>query len=565
MKPRADAPFAAAAMLLALAAAVVVLELWNADLRVPFAYTGDATLNLVLIDSTIENAWHFENDRLGAPGGLELYDYPVVAGETLNLLVLRLLALGTGDPAFAMNLFFLLTFPLTALTAFFVLRRLDVTREAALVVSVLYALLPYHFLRGEVHLFLAAYYAVPLGAYLALAVFRGDPLFDRLRSIVLTASLCAVIAMASGSGYYAVFAALLVGVAALLRFLVHRERAALGAGGGVVALITGVMLLQLAPTIVYRIANGANDEVAERFWFESENYALKLTHLLLPVDYHRLDWIADLKAEYWQQIAPTEGQTATLGLIGAVGFLWLVGLAVAAAAGAGRRYDLGLHSGLAALTVTAVLVATTGGFSTLIAVIWPQIRGWNRLSVFIAFFAFTAVALGLTALGRRLRPSAYLALLAAVLAVGVFDQTTRAYVPAYAEIEAEWRHQAAYFESVEQQLPSGSMVVQLPWEGFPEPANALRGGYEPAKPYLHTDELRWSYGAMRGRAGDWGAANLDMPARELVTAARRAGFAGILVDHAAFPGSTSPATELEAVLGQTSVGIGSGRYLLFRL
>lgn len=565
MKPRTDALFGGAAMLVALVAAALVLELWNADLRVPFAYTGDATLNLILIDGAIENAWHFENDRLGAPGGLELYDYPVVAGETLNLLLLRLLALGTGDPALAMNLFFLLTFPLAALTAFFVLRRLDVTREAALVAGVLYALLPYHFLRGEVHLFLAAYYAVPLGAYLALGVFRGDPLFDRPRSIVLTASLCAVIAMASGSGYYAVFTALLVGVAALLRFLVHRERRALAAGGGVVALIAGVMLLQVAPTIVYRIANGANDQAAERFWFESENYALKLTHLLLPVDDHRLGWIAGLKEQYWQQFAPTEGRTATLGIIGVVGFLWLVGLAVAACAGAGRRYDLGLHSGLAALTVTSVLVATTGGFSTLIALIWPQIRAWNRLSLFIAFFAFAAVALGLTALGRRLRPPVYLAVLAAVLAAGLLDQTTRAYVPAYAEIEAEWRHQDATFESVEEQLPRGSMVLYLPYEPFPEPANALRGGYEPAKAYLHTDDLRWSYGAMRGRPGDWGAANVDTPARELVAAARRAGFAAILIDHLFYPASTSPARDLEAVLGQTFVGVPSGRYLLFRL
>jgi hypothetical protein len=244
-----DAPFAAAAMALSLTAAAVVLEIWNADLRVPFTYTGDGTLNLLFIKDVLENPWYFENSRIGAPAGLELYDYPVINGETLNLLLFRVLGIGTADPALVLNLFFLLTFPLTALTSFIVLRRLPVSRGIALVVSVLFALLPYHFMRGEAHIFLAAYYAVPLGAYLALAVFRGDALFGRWRTTLVTAAMCAVVATASGSGYYAVFAVVLVILAAALRFVVSRERAGLVAGGAVVAAIAAVSLVQRAPTI----------------------------------------------------------------------------------------------------------------------------------------------------------------------------------------------------------------------------------------------------------------------------------------------------------------------------
>ncbi|HEV3479932.1 MAG TPA: hypothetical protein VG144_10860, partial [Gaiellaceae bacterium] len=170
-----------------------------------------------------------------------------------------------------MNLFFLLTFPLAALTSYLVLRRLPVSRGPALVVSVLFAMLPYHFTRGEAHVFLVAYYAVPLGAYLAIAVFRGDPLFAGRRAVLITAVMCVVVATASGSGYYAVFTVFLVAVAALLRFIARRERESLVAGGAVVAAITAVSLLQLAPTIVYRVANGDNDEAAQRFWFEAEN------------------------------------------------------------------------------------------------------------------------------------------------------------------------------------------------------------------------------------------------------------------------------------------------------
>jgi hypothetical protein len=566
VRRRGDLVFGAAAMVLALAGAAVVLEIWHADLHVPFAYTGDATLNLTFIKGALDHVWYFENPDLGAPNGQELYDYPVFAGETLNILLLRLLGLGTGDPAVVINLFFLLTFPLVALTAFIVLRRLPVSRGIALVIALLYTFLPYHFQRGEVHLFLASYYAVPLGAYLAIAVFRGDRLFGGWRSILPTAVMCAVVATASGSGYYAVFTVLLVAVAAVLRFVVRREREALVAGGAVVAAIAAVFLVEVAPTIVYRAVNGANDEVAKRYWFESENYSLRLTNLLLPVDGHRIGALARMKAEYAEQIPQTEARSATLGLVASLGFVWLVAVALIACAGAARRYELGLHPGLAVLTVLSVLIATTGGLSTFIAVIWPQIRSWNRLSVFIAFFSLAAVALLLGLLERRVRAPVMAAVLAGVLFVGVLDQTTRADVPSYDAVKTAWSQDADFFSALDDQLPNDAMVAQVPYEPFPEPPPAVNGGYDPAKPYLHSEGVRWSYGAMRGRPDDWLAAIADKPAAEVVAAARQRAFAAILLDRLAYgPAAAAKEAEFRAAAGGTPTTSPDGRYVFFRL
>jgi phosphoglycerol transferase len=566
MTRRGDRLFAAAAMVLSLVGAALVLELWRADLRVPFDYTGDATLNLTLIKGVLEHAWYFENADLGAPHRLELYDYPVISLETLNLLLFRVLGVGTGDPALVLNLFFLLTFPLTALTSFVVLRRLGVSHGISLVVALLYTFLPYHFMRGETHVFLAAYYAVPLGAYLALAVLRGEPLFGRWRPLLVTALFCAVVATASGSGYYAVFTALLVVIAALLRFVVQRERQALVAGGAVVAAITAVALVQLAPTIVYRVANGANDEAAKRYWFESDNYSLRITNMLLPLDGHRLEPLARRKAEYVEQVPQNEGRAATLGIIGSLGFVWLVGVALAAAAGAGRRYDLGLHAALGVLTVAAVLMGTTGGFSTLMAVVWPQIRAWNRLSVFIAFFALAAVALLLGSLERRLRRAAFAAVLAGVLVVGVYDQTSKTFIPPYDAVAAAWQGDEAYFGRLEERLPDGAMVVQLPYEPFPEPAPRFVHLYEPAKAYLHATNLRWSWGAMRGRPEDWAATIADKPAAEVVAAARAEGFAAILIDRLSLGDAAAQVdADLRRVLGEPVGGNPDGRYLFWTL
>jgi hypothetical protein len=441
-----------------------------------------------------------------------------------------------------------------------VLRRLAIGREVALVIAVLYALLPYHFMRGESHLFLAAYYAVPLGAYLALCVFDGKGFTVGL------GALAAVVALASGSFYYSAFTVVLVVVAAALHFLVTRGRRGVVCGGLVVAVILGVSLLQLAPTIVYRAANGTNDEVAKRYWFESENYGLKITHLVLPVDGHRVDSLAARKQEYVDQIPPNEGRAATLGAVGSAGFFWLLAVAVAAIVGAGRRYDLGMHARLAVLTVVSVLLATTGGLATLIAVVWPQIRSWNRLSVFIAFFALVAVALLLEWLGRRIPRPVFLAALAAILVLGAADQTTDFFVPPYDGVAADYRDDERWIRTLEERLPERAMVVQLPYEPFPEPRPGPRPLYEPAKPYIHSSDLRWSFGAMKGRPDDWAAANATRPAAELVPAAREAGFAAIHVDRLAYPDQGAAVeNELRGVVGSEPERSGNGRYLLWPL
>jgi hypothetical protein len=93
------------------------------------------------------------------------------------------------------------------------------------------------------------------------------------------------------------------------------------------------------------------------------------------------------------------------------------------------------------------------------------------------------------------------------------------------------------------------------------------GEYEPAKAYLHADEeLRWSWGAMRGRSDDWAVTVAGKPAAEVVSAARREGFTGVLLDRAAL-GQAAPATEaaFRVAVGNGPAQISNGRYVLFRL
>src|SRR5260221_10953397 len=64
----------------------------QADLSVPLQYEGDALLILPLVKCTIETGTHWHNDRLGAPGIQELYDFPIV--DHLHFALLWLLGQG---------------------------------------------------------------------------------------------------------------------------------------------------------------------------------------------------------------------------------------------------------------------------------------------------------------------------------------------------------------------------------------------------------------------------------------------------------------------------------------
>src|SRR6185369_15166668 len=82
--------------------------------------------------------------------------------NNLYFLLIKLISLFTSDYAVIINLFFLLSFPLTTAIAFYVLRRFGLSYFPAALGSLLYTFLPFHLVRGQHHVFLTSYYLVPL-------------------------------------------------------------------------------------------------------------------------------------------------------------------------------------------------------------------------------------------------------------------------------------------------------------------------------------------------------------------------------------------------------------------
>jgi hypothetical protein len=560
--------YAALCALLCFVFSALVLRPWRGSLDVPYVYLGDANLNESWIKGILDHGWYWHNSDLGAPGGQQLFDYPVLSGDPLNVLVLKVLGLFSSDPAVVMNLFFLFTFPLVGVAAYLVLRRLTLSAPVAIALAVLYSLMPYHFVRGEAHLLLSAYYVVPLGAYLVLCVLQDRPLLAGRRVLVGTLALCAVIALASGSYYYSAFTIVLVAAAAVLRAVALRSRRPLLEGGAVVGAILAVSLVTLLPSFVYWAKHGTNSGVAHRHTFESELYALKFAQLVLPIEHHRIGALAHARSTYDSWFPATEASTSTpLGIVATVGLLWLLAVALVQLAAPGTRLVSRLAGSAAVASVLAVLFAWIGGLGVFVAAVEPQIRAWNRLSIFIGFFALLAVGLLLERVLGLMRPLLGALVLCGVLAVGILDQTSSTYEPAYRALAADYRSDDDFVDAIESRLPAGAMMLQLPYIRFPEAPPVQRMvDYDLMRGYLHSDDLRWTYGHVKGRDDDPNLAIADEAVPELVRDAKAAGFAGIYVDRFGYADSAaSLEQQLTATTGQAPLVSPNGRLSFFQL
>jgi hypothetical protein len=390
-----------------LVAALAVLQPWRSpNLHEPFWPALDTPILLAAIEGIDEHGWYLDNPNLGAPLGQHLNDFPVNANDGLHLALIKAFSLFADSPGLILNAFVIVSFPLCALSAFVAMRWLGISRAAAVVPAILFSLMPYHFWRiGAGHDFLGSYVAAPLGTVLALGVLSGRALVGTRRRTLATFAACAVVAL-TGT-YYAAFTLFLVAFAVLVALLrPERRRAAVTSAVVVITTIVVVLAAGLAPTFLYRHEHGPNPSVAGRTLRDTEVFSLTLTSLVLPPAVHRVPQFArpstkyaaasDLRAEG----SAWPGTAALLGLL----LLSLAGLSRLAG---GRRSGLLADVRMveaATLGAGAFILATVGGGSSLIAtLVTTQIRGWDRITVFLGFLGLLAVAIAVDRLLGRAR------------------------------------------------------------------------------------------------------------------------------------------------------------------
>ncbi len=541
------------AALLTTVAVAVVTQLWDRSLDRPFQYSlyrgddqQDATLELMLIKNIHETGWFGTNPKLGAPFRQQWAEWPM-GGDVLAYGMKKVLVDATGDVPLTLNLFWLLTFPLVAAIAYPSFRSLRASPATALVGSVLYALAPYHFRNGVAHSNLAFYAAVPVIVVACMRVLAPPGVcpgwrdlrrrrgWRALRWLLLGAVLVGITGI-----YYLAFLLTMLAICAVVGAIAYRrpDRLAIAAvigGAGFVASTVANL-----PTLLFRWSHAPNLlAVPERVRGTSDLYPLRLAELVGPITDHRFGPLATVAAN----LSPPNRQglgTAQLGAVGAIGLVIGIGALLVRVIrrdhGTGWRFE----ARLGVVMLAAVFLGMGGGVGRLLEHLGLQgVRAWPRIGIVIAFAALVVVLrlldrarASLHVRGRTVPAIVWIGALAALLVVGVWDQTPATALPTATASARAWDRDQRFVTRLEHRVPRGSMVFELPITDFPDhDERAAMSSHDLVKlGYLHSDRLRWSAGGIRGRSTEWQFPLERMSVRRLVPRLAAIGFGSIVLD-----------------------------------
>ncbi len=537
--------------------AVVVASLWCLTTgrtsveawRVPVDYSADAWYTLATLraaeDGHVTPVGRIAVPELGAPYGASWNGF--LRQHKLQYGLGGLLARGIGlFPA--ANLLVLLAAVLAALSFWAVSVYLGARPEWAFAGGCAFALSPFFFHRLLSHLTLSFYWPIPLAILVVTWAFGhrgiepGSRRFWVAAAIVLVAGLHNI--------YFAALLAQFLGFACLTQWLARRSpRAALG----VFALLAILCAAVLADNTNLLLQHASEGPVASllRPYGNLERYALKPIELLLPIsDGAIVPWRAAGTSYLRQALVRGEMGPVYLGLAGVAA---LLALAVAAA-----RATLGRPARpvpAAALAVAWILAySLVGGLNGLLGLsgfVWLRATSRNSIWILSLVLLWGVLAISRTALARQRTASVIAATVAGALTLA--DQLPpRTRAGAIRELGVVLTSDASFTRSLEAALPAGAMLFQLPVVDFPEGQRILGAGdYEHFRPYLHAEQLRFSYGSDKGRPQDaWQRRVESLEPVAMAGALERMGFAGIVANRKAYPDGLQELRQVLAALGR---------------
>ncbi|WJH27538.1 hypothetical protein N6H13_20060 [Paenibacillus sp. CC-CFT742] len=538
------------------------LKLWNANLSVPFGYNGDFLSASTFVKTVIDYGWYIFNPSLGAPFYLNMNDYPL-GGDNFNFLLIKIIALFSNDYAIVTNIFYLVSFYLAFISSYLVIRNQKISYFICVMVSILFSLMPYHFIRlNGGHIFLAFYFMVPFVLQISLWIFNRKLDLTRYKNnkyLKLNIYTIIVSVLVASTGvYYALFSCFFWLVAAVITSTRYKSLKLFLKPIILILIVFLVLMLNLSPSIYYKFFNNDTTEAVLRSPVETEIYGLKIDQILMPIQGHRIETLSHI-ADTYASTAPlvNENSSVSLGVIGGLGFIFLIAIIFIR----NKNKNLKKLNQLSMLNLAALLLATVGGFSYFFAaIITPSIRGFNRIIPFIAFMSLTTVATLFQYYLIKFRNTVIFYVVATlqviILILGLFDQTSNSYIPDYSGLKQQYTSDKVFYENIEKSVPLNSTVFQLPYIPFPEypPVNNM-GNYDHLRAYLHTnaDSVSWSFGAMKGSKADLIIRNIaNKPVKEMLDSIAYADYKGIVINRLGY-NDDSFEKEIQLLINSTPV------------
>lgn len=538
-------------MILLVIAAIALSEyyffqLWRLDWQVPMLYGGDG----IYWVGQVQRSYGDLTASLGWP----FYQPPSPYEPNYDLiydLFVAFVGLFTKDTGVVFNLYVLVIPFANALAGYAVFRMTGMRRWLAFAFGVTFGLCPYVQQRLAGHMMLAAVEFVPFSVLLCFWCAE-DPTFGRpgkgfLRNPRNWLALAFAWGIANnGAAYYPYFTCFFLCVTALCLILRDRRLSA----GTPCFLTIGEIVLWMIPDffpMVLGMIAGVGSTLTNGVYrspIGADIYSLRISSLLLSPNGYGWDKLARWFQRYFHLLATDEGPMYNenaygyLGIVGILGFLALLALLFRNHDWrAGREAVPRLSDRLwllGRLNVAALLLASIASFGGLIGIFLRFIRGYNRISPYIAFFALLAAGLWAEWFLRNHRgrgKALFTAVLAVVLAYSYWEQQGL-FNPKYEEVQTTWYQDAAFMEEVEQAAGEDAVVFQLPYmKNFENGSLNNMWDYTLLRGPLHSDTLRFSYGAGFGTENDvWYKETSELEPEAMVAELRAQGVAGIYLD-----------------------------------
>jgi phosphoglycerol transferase len=534
---------------LALIASLVLVQLTThllSNILATPPYAGDNLWTQAYIKGLISGDWlpftvpH--SLRQGAPFGFRQTEFPMPEG--FLQLILKAVGLFTNDSGVAVNVFYVLGFPLSCLSFVYLARRFRMEWMSALSLGLLFSFLPYHFNRLG-HLFLASYFFVPLFALAILWIWKKAPLFQSRRD-PKSWGVAGICLLAAGGGvYYAFFFCIFAALSAVGAAYYRKSRKHLLAGMVVVGLVGFLTGLNLFPYALSERSFGKSPYMTPRSQLDTETYGLRITRMLLPRSDHRLPFLAKLSQGYQSALPVTEADREPLGAVP------VLGLAIVTWGFFFLPRNRGVYRLGLLVTFAMIYFTVAGGASVFSLLVSPQIRAVNRVSIFIATFALLGLGLELMRLKfwmeRRGLGKYFAAVPLGLLVLGTLDQVAPAVERPSSEVALYQSDQEFVRRLEERSDQKDGRVFQLPHQDFPEAGAAQKMDfYSHFAGYLFSDKLGWSYGAVKGRPeSEYLKKTAELPVSEMLKRLALMGYTGLWIDRR---GYEDRAAELESEL-----------------
>jgi hypothetical protein len=554
--------------------AMGVMNLWQWDLSIPLVYlekNGDETWQLILTKMLVDTGWILNNPYLGAPDVAHWHNNAAAQASALHSVLMLGLSKLVHDPIKVQQVYFLMNFALISLTSFFSSRLLGLARLPAFCIGLLFSLLGYRF-NFIIYSFLSNYFTVPFAMVAVFWTMTGEfskfflnehkssklALKEVLSSSKFFLGLFFVVLVAISDGYYAFFTLLLLGFATIVRALYGdiKKPASLLVPIIYIATLMTVALAVTWPLDAYKrnhpeefAPNGVQDPALIKHAFEAEIYSTSLKLLLAPSPNHRVASLANLGQEMLKTSEESRqfkigAPNVALGILGSILFATALALLIvpswrktADTPVFGKKHapEDELIWASISLAFFIFLCSISGGIGTLIALVYPTIRAYDRFPLFLLFVLYVgagaAVTAGLkSAQGRNYWILAGFTMLVTI--VSLYDQIPIDSDKGSVVVQRRFLAERNFVKRIEEKLAPNAMIYQYPYSQYlADSAYYGWGGFGHVRLYLHSVALRWSNGASKNSPVDnWHLRLSHMPINRLFEEVLAAGFSAVVVD-----------------------------------